>query len=89
MTTYRRWVLPLALVGGAAIGAALTLRRGEERRLATRQQHKEDLQAWEGEGGSVARPPAPQHEALNSASTSDSRQGEMRDPPPARNQSMR
>jgi hypothetical protein len=66
MTTYRRWMLPLALVGGAAIGAALTLRRGEERRLATRQQHKEDLQAWEGEGGSVAMPPTPQHETKQS-----------------------
>ncbi len=60
MPMYRRWVLPLALVGGAAIGAALTLRRGEERRLATKQQHKEDLQAWEGEGGSPAMPPMPQ-----------------------------
>jgi len=75
MTTYRRWVLPLALFGGAAVGAALTLRRGEERRLATKQQHKEDVQAWEGEGGSVAMPSMPQHEALNS--------------PPTGNQSMR
>jgi len=71
MTTYRRWVLPLALVGGAAIGAALTLRLGEERRLATKRQHKEDVQAWEGEGGSVAMPPMPRDEALNSASTND------------------
>jgi hypothetical protein len=69
MTTYRRWMLPLAVVGGAAIGAALTVRRGQARRLATKQQHKEDLQAWEGEGGSVATPPTPQHEALNSEST--------------------
>ncbi len=89
MTTYRRWVLPLALVGGAAIGAALTLRRGEERRLATKQQHKEDLQAWEGEGGSVATPPMPQHEAPNSASTNDFKQGEMRDSRSAGNPSMR
>jgi hypothetical protein len=88
MTTYRRWVLPLALVGGAAI-AALTLRRGDERRLKTRQQHKEDLQAWEGEGGSVAMPPTPQHEALNSESTNDFKQGEMRDTPPGGNPSMR
>jgi len=89
MMTYRRWALPLALVGGAVIGAALTLRLGEERRLATKQQHKEDLQAWEGEGGSVAMPPMPQHEALNSASTNDFKQGEMRDSPPAGNPSMR
>lgn len=89
MTTYRRWVVPLALVGGAAIGAALTLRRGEERRLATKRQHKENLQAWEGEGGSLAMSPMPRHEALPSASTNDLKQGEMRDSPPAGNQSMR
>ncbi len=86
MTTYRRWVLPLALVGGAAIGAAFTLRRGGERRLAAKQQHKEDLQAWEGEGGNVAMP---EHDALNSASTNHFKQGEMRDSPPDGNQSMR
>jgi hypothetical protein len=69
MTTYRRWVLPLALAGGAAIGAVLTLRLREERGLATKRQHREDLQAWEGEGGSVAMPPMPQREAVNCAST--------------------
>jgi hypothetical protein len=72
--------MPLALVGGAAIGAALTLRRGEDLRLPTKRQYKEDLQAWEGEGGSLAMSPMPRHEPLPSASTNDSKQGEMRDP---------
>jgi hypothetical protein len=89
MTTYRRWVLPLALVGGAAIGAVLTLRLREERGVATTRQHREDLQAWEGEGGSVAMPPMPQHEALDSESRTDFKQREMRDSSPAGNQSMR
>ena len=89
MTTYRRWVLPLALFGGAAIGAALTLRRGDERRVATRQKHNEDLHAWEGEGGSVAMPAAPQHEAPTSVPINDFKQGEMRDSPPGGNPSMR
>jgi hypothetical protein len=62
MTMYRRWVVPLGPFGGAAIGAALTLRRGDERRLAARQQSKENLQAWEGEGGSLAVPAMPQPE---------------------------
>jgi len=62
MTMYRRWVSPLALFGGAAIGAALIVRRGEERRLAMKQQHKENLQAWESEGGSLTMPAVPQPE---------------------------
>ena len=88
MTTYRRWILPLALVGGAAIGAALTLRRGEERRLATKQQQQEDLQAWEGEGGSVATP-MPGYEPPNSAPMNYLKQGEVRDARPAGDHSMR
>ena len=58
MTMNRLWALPLALVGGVAIGAALALRRGKGHRHA-RRQHKEDLQAWEGEGGSLAIPAMP------------------------------
>jgi hypothetical protein len=48
--------LPLGLFGGAAIGAALTPRRGEKRLLAAKQLNKENLHAWEGEGGSLAMP---------------------------------
>jgi hypothetical protein len=55
MTIYRHCALPLAPVGGAALGASLMLRRRNELRHRERRQH-EDLQAWEGEGGSVAVP---------------------------------
>jgi len=59
MAINSRLAMLLALAGGAAIGAAFALRRrnerlhGEKRRL-----HKADLQAWEGEGGSLAAPAA-------------------------------
>ena len=56
MTMYRRWTLPLVLVGGGAIGAALAVRRRTARHHANKQQHAEDLQAWEGEGGNLATP---------------------------------
>jgi hypothetical protein len=56
MTISRRWVLPLAIAGGMAIGAAFTMRRRDDRRRAERQSHKEDVHAWEGEGGSLAAP---------------------------------
>jgi hypothetical protein len=58
MTMNSRWVLPLVLVGGAAIGAALTLRRRTAHHHAKKQQ-TEDLQAWEGEGGNLATPATP------------------------------
>jgi hypothetical protein len=56
MTMYRRWTLPLVLVGGAALGAALTMRRRTALHDAKKQQHTEDLQAWEGEGGNLDTP---------------------------------
>ena len=56
MTMNRRWALPLALVGGMAVGAALTLRHRTERRHREKRQHKHNVQAWEGEGGSLATP---------------------------------
>lgn len=52
----RIWVLPLAIAGGMAIGAAFTMRRRDDRRRADRRLHKEDVHAWEGEGGSLAAP---------------------------------
>ena len=61
MTMNKRWALALALVGGAAVGAALTLGRRSERRQVEKRQHGKDLHAWEGEGGSLAPPPSPQH----------------------------
>jgi len=59
MTMYRRWTLPLVLVGGAAIGIALTRRRRTTLHDAKKQQRTEDLQAWEGEGGNLAAPTTP------------------------------
>ena len=56
MTMKRYWALPLALAGGVAIGAAFAMQRRTERRLAGKQQHKQNLHAWEGEGGSLATP---------------------------------
>lgn len=59
MTMKRRWALPLALVGVMAIGAALTLRRSGKHHHAKERHHNEGLQAWEGEGGSLAIPAMP------------------------------
>ncbi len=56
MTMKRYWALPLALAGGMAIGAAFAMQRRTERRLSGKLQHKQDLHAWESEGGSLATP---------------------------------
>lgn len=61
MTMSRIWVLPLAIAGGMVIGAAFTLRRRDDRRRADHQLHKEDVHAWEGEGGSLAAPATARH----------------------------
>ncbi len=53
MRLNRHWAIPLALAGGMAIGASLTLHRRNERRQAERRQQREDIRAWEGEGGSI------------------------------------
>jgi hypothetical protein len=60
MTMNRRWALALAVAGGAALGAALTMRRRAGRRHIEKRQHVHHLQAWEGEGGSLATPAEPQ-----------------------------
>jgi len=49
MTTFRRWALPLALVGGAATIGAFAMQARHNRR--TRHLHGQQVQAWEGEGG--------------------------------------
>ncbi|MEO8302676.1 MAG: hypothetical protein ABI724_01020 [Betaproteobacteria bacterium] len=56
MTMNRYWALPLALAGGVAIGAAFGLHRKAQRGQTAKLQHKQDLQAWEDEGGSLATP---------------------------------
>jgi hypothetical protein len=44
----------LALAGGVALGAALTLRLRRQDLHAEKRQHKQDVKAWEGEGGNHA-----------------------------------
>jgi len=61
MTKNRFWALPLAVIGGMAVGAAITLSRRSEHRRAKKEQHKEDLQTWEDEGGSTAPPATVPH----------------------------
>jgi hypothetical protein len=52
MTMYRRLALPIVLAGCAALGTALIVFRRNARRGVATQQHEENLQSWEGEGGS-------------------------------------
>jgi hypothetical protein len=59
MRINRQWALPLAMIGGVALGAALTLRQRSARRHAENREHKEDVQAWEAEGGALAVPASP------------------------------
>jgi hypothetical protein len=64
MTTHRRWALPLAVAGGAAVGAVLALLWRSKRRHVAMEQDKENLQAWEGEGGSLVVPASAQSRTL-------------------------
>ncbi len=57
MTMNGRWGLLLALAGGVALGSFIAANRRSERRLAAKKERKQDLQAWEGEGGSLATAP--------------------------------
>jgi hypothetical protein len=60
MAMYRRLALPIVLAGCAALGTALMVFRRSARRGVATQQHKENLQSWEGEGGSHLAPPGAQ-----------------------------
>ncbi len=54
-----RVMLLLALAAGAAVGTAIaTTRRRGNLRTANALEHKQDLKAWENEGGNLA-PAAP------------------------------
>ncbi len=55
----KSWILLVAVVAGAAGGAAYALashRRGHK--AAGKLQHKHDLRSWENEGGNLAPAPA-------------------------------
>jgi hypothetical protein len=54
MTINKFWAIPLALIGGLALGTAVSLRRRGESVDAKKLQTKHELQDWEGDGGSLA-----------------------------------
>lgn len=54
MNSSRKLLLALTVTGGAAVAAILAVRRHARRLEAV--QHRADLQTWENEGGSPARP---------------------------------
>lgn len=56
MTSTTRWIVPLALLGSAAVGAALFAGRRRKRVAFDHRHDKQTLQDWEGEGGSLANP---------------------------------
>lgn len=56
MTIQKRWALPLALAASAAVGAAFALLSRNNRRHVATAEHKDNLHAWEGEGGSLLTP---------------------------------
>lgn len=54
MTMNGRWGLLLALAGGVALGSFIAANRRSVRRQVEKLERKQDLHAWEGEGGSIA-----------------------------------
>jgi hypothetical protein len=59
MSIDKRWLLFIAVAASAAAGAAFMSRsRRRQHRTAHDLQHKEDVKAWENEGGNLAPMPA-------------------------------
>lgn len=76
MAVNSRWILPLVLVGGAAMGAALSLRR-RTAHYDAEERHTDGLQAWEGEGGNLATPATPPRRSLGPTAANDLNAGHM------------
>jgi len=53
MAIQKRWAFPLALAASAAVGALLANLSRNQRRHVARAEHKENLHAWENEGGGL------------------------------------
>lgn len=51
-----RWALPISLLAGIAAGVLLVIARRKEHLHAEHTRHRDDLHAWEDEGGNVAPP---------------------------------
>lgn len=56
MTSYKRLILPLVLLGGAAVAAGFAARMRQSRRQEEKAQREEELHDWEGEGGNQTPP---------------------------------
>jgi hypothetical protein len=53
MNSDQRWILPIVLVCGAAVAAAVAADARRHRRLQVKMQEKVAVQTWEGEGGRI------------------------------------
>jgi len=56
MITYRRFIPPPALTGGAVHAARLTLHLPHGLRKEEKRRHESELVGWEEEGGTLAAP---------------------------------
>ena len=66
MNSDQRWILPIVLVCGAAVAAAVAADARRHRRLQVKMQEKVAVQTWEGEGGNSAPLPADHSSASES-----------------------
>ena len=53
MRRFSSWTLPFALLGGAASLGVFILQARRSRLHQTRHAHRDDMQAWESEGGNL------------------------------------
>jgi hypothetical protein len=58
MKLINAWAPLLAIAAGTTLAAAIAA-RGRTKRTAQLKEHKQDIKAWEDEGGSLAAPRGP------------------------------